>query len=239
MKLQDKMVNIELSTWGINTLLYRAYQSNLFSLMVTPDMVPATSLIQLNTFWFSVMAPGAFKNYPYTNMSVQAHATETPVISNIGELIHFTAPMDFGFYVVVNGTGELVEQWVFSANVEANVTVNFNGSNISGDVKDLALAFKLVRNDSGAEVSVSTFNMLIPMVLPDAITQVNAILNKGFNLPAMEGFKAINGESQLGDDYLLLAGDFDFIPPTCDRIREEYKQKYFSNKQNKNKEFLA
>lgn len=51
-----------------------------------------------------------------------------------------------------------------STNIEANITVLFNGSNISGNLEDISLELALVRNDTAGKVDVDMFNSMIPLI---------------------------------------------------------------------------
>lgn len=75
--------NIELSTWTLNTLLYRLQQAGCLNLDITESFLPEDFILSFTTWWFQGFAPGPFENYPYMELMIEMTNTERATIENI------------------------------------------------------------------------------------------------------------------------------------------------------------
>jgi hypothetical protein len=95
----DAMIRIKLSPFALNSGAWTFFQYGLIKFEITPQMVPRSSPIRLNTSdtILAGVAPGLARNCPDEGIRLTLNGTSPPVESETSSGIGVTVPVDFIF----------------------------------------------------------------------------------------------------------------------------------------------
>ena len=201
--LNAKELLFVLDTFPLNNIFYIIWNAGILDVIVTPDMVPASLPIQLNTSTFSTIAPGMFKKWPNEAMDLEMNVSSRPIVTAGNGAGNITIPMEFTFNVLDQQTGV---QFGFSEQcpltislalgIKKNTTSPTAGEILFGEIKDFECVLTLVRSAVG-DIVTDDLNALLSAALSLAASAVNKKLEAGFGFPSNFGQVSLSNSSIL------------------------------------------
>lgn len=198
--LNAKELLFVLDTFPLNNLFYIIWNAGIMDVIVTPDMVPPSLPLQLNTSTFSTIAPGMFKKWPNENMDLEINVTSRPTVTCGDGAGNFSMPMQFTFNVIDQETGlqfAFAEQCPLTISLALNIRRNASNPKeevLYGEIKYLDCVLSLVSSTVG-EIATDDLNALIGGALSLATSSLNKKLQAGFGFPSAFGTVSLNNSS--------------------------------------------
>lgn len=210
------MVDALVDPFVFNSALYTFYTQKFFDRVVEDSMLPPDVPLRLNTSTFSEMIPPLYQQYPDMLMQFRLTAQQSPVIVVEKDDALATLKFDVWAYVQTAPTtfvpvflldlavrAGAVPLSAFT-NTEARVSANLTFVDISSALKESKIG----------DFDVSELNELLAYVGSGvALPKANEVLNKGFDLPVLDGMHFTNDVVKLEQQYLHVAFDLQYVPP--------------------------
>lgn len=197
--LNSKELLFVLDTFPLNNIFYIIWNAGILDVIVTPDMVPASLPIQLNTSTFSSIAPGMYKKYPNMAMEMEINVSSRPLVTCGDDVGNFTMPLELTFNVLDEQTGI---QFAFAESCPLTVSLMLgikpnttsSGEILYGEIKEFQCDLSLVRSDVG-DIKTDDLNTLLGVVFSLATSAVNKKLEPGFGFPSNFGKVSLSNSS--------------------------------------------
>jgi len=203
----SQMILVAGSDFFLNSGGYAFYTAGVLQTLVTPDMVPSSSPLQLNTSSFCSIVPRLCKVAPNQNMSLYLNATSTPVISinTSGIQGQFEGTILFNINF---DNGTVSPAFTLSTSTSLNATAYFiQGSSVGGIVYYIESSLTLLSSEIGS-VPIKLLQLEVDYIIKNVVLpQVNAFLATGIELPTIEGVTFVNPQIEYGEQYLSVSTD--------------------------------
>ncbi|KAG2392828.1 hypothetical protein C9374_011553 [Naegleria lovaniensis] len=226
----DDLIDAYATDFVINSMLYGLYSSNQMQTIVTPDMVPNYSPIQLNTTSLKTLIPQLYNAYPnkqvqlYLYSNAASNANMWPNIkisqSNGGMITaYFYGNIEFQ---VLTGSGSVTNAFILS--LVANATLDNPKLIVSGGSK-LNFTAQIVNPQFSVSVAqswigpvnVANLQQVIQLTLIDIYLPIlNKDLASGIQLidfsSLLPGFNLVNPNLLLQNGYMIMGVDGYYSP---------------------------
>jgi len=209
------MLQLFISDFMVTSGAYAYWQAGELDFFITPEMVPTTSPIQLNTTYFNDLIPQLYSRYPgrlmYLNVTVAAMPTVN--FNSSGALV--TAVTHVDFLVIINNS----TVYCFTLEITLHLTGNahLNGTKIYGDVTYVYADVTLYRTAIG-NFSVSNLEDVVQLVVSVGLPIINQKLAEGFVLPVVDGVELVNPLIKFGAHFLAVTTNVKYTPPQINNV---------------------
>ncbi|KJE90290.1 LBP/BPI/CETP family protein [Capsaspora owczarzaki ATCC 30864] len=210
-----KMLSVWLTSFIADSAGYAYLEAGQLEYTVTPDQVPASFPLQLNTDSFQYLLPPLYNMCPGCNLTLTVNATtpaELDISAETGLSFFIYGDMELA---VLNGS-QSIDAFTLNATILSSGIVGLksvNGSEIIwGNATFASVGISLLESQIGPfDVSVlqSAVNILCEYAL---IPLLNAYINGGFAIPTIEGITFVDPEIILGDDYIQIDTNINYVP---------------------------
>lgn len=211
--------NLFISEYPVLSAGFAALSAELFERTITPDMIPSSSPIQLDTTSLRFTLPDLHQKYPDRDIVLKTHVSSPPLAkvtpSGMGAAMNAT----ISFFIIKDDQN--LEQ-VFDINFGAvpfidkfNVVSDKDGRvlNVTGHVSAFGVDGRLVKSYMG-EIDVSKFINLIKLLANSGLlSYVNNLIGPGYPVVLPEGLTVTDATVKLENGYVALAGNVDYLPP--------------------------
>lgn len=217
---------IMLDPTPLNYAMYLVWNAGIMDLIITPDMLPASFPLALNTSSFQLIAPGIYKKYPDMGMQMELNVTKAPtfVDTESGDL-NITARTNFGFGVLDPSAG-LVPGFTLECPITVGLTVNASVNASTGQqvihAKSPYIECELgIVSSAVGNVTVDALQQILSYALSGVVVpKINQLLAAGFAVPSLGPVNLTNTEVGFrgpqpsgGSGYLLVATDLKYATP--------------------------
>ena len=226
----DDLIDAYVTDFVINSMLYGLYSSNQMQTIITPDMIPNYSPIQLNTTSLKNLIPQLYNAYPnkqvqlylYSNAASNANLWPNIKISQLnGGMIsaYFYGNIEFQ---VLTGSGSTANAFILS--LVANATLDNPKLIVSGGSK-LNFTAQIVNPQFSVSVAQSwigpvnlaNLQQIIQLTLIDVYLPIlNKDLASGIQLidlsSLLPGFNLVNPNLLLQNGYMVMGVDGYYSP---------------------------
>ena len=226
----SNLLQIYLTDFIPKSFLYSLYQSNQLSYLVTPDMVPPTEMIQLNTTSLKIYLPQLYEKYP--NKLVQILLSSSPATSPCPQFNISQTGMNANFkgellFQVINSPNNIVN--AFSLNVDAGFSLdkidvknNATTVNLTAVIDNPAVNLTLRQSWIG-DMDIKNFAFIVNIVVTRGVVrQLNQQLAEGvplFNLEYyLPGLVIDDASLRLFNGYMGVAVTGEYKPITKGKV---------------------
>jgi hypothetical protein len=193
-------------------------QAGTLDFLVTPEVIPASSPVQLNTSTFSDIIPALSSKYPNLNMTIEVVGrAPSPVLVKVTPAaLNVSLFFDLHFNVLTaNGTS--IPVFVLNSTGNAAGTVTCNSSK-SGEAT-LYFAIELLDVDVALQSTqigpfdVNPLEALVEIVIQGVVLpSINQAGAKGVAIPMVDGVSLVNAQVVLAKDYIRVDSDVVYNP---------------------------
>jgi hypothetical protein len=185
--LAAKELALALGSFPLNDIFYNLYNSGVLDITITPNMVPPSSPIQLNTSAFKDIAPGMFKKWPNQPMQLEVNVSKRPILAYGDDAATLTVPLDMTFSVIGPKSGvhvAFVETCPFTLATAVSIDSDESTGNstLKAMIKALTCFLELKETTVGNVSSVS-LNQIVAVALLLGEQAINKKLKHGIVLP--------------------------------------------------------
>lgn len=221
--------NLFISEYPVLSAGFAALSAGLFEQTITPDMIPSSSPIQLDTTSLRFTLPDLHQKYPDRDIVLKTRVSSPPLAKVTPSGMSAAMNATISFFIVKNDQN--LEQ-VFDINFGAvpfidkfNVVSDKSGKvlNVTGHVTTFGVDGRLAKSYIG-EIDVSKFINLIKLLANSALlSHVNKLIGPGYPIALPEGLTVTDATIKLENGYVALAGNVDYFPPvkTASEKRDE------------------
>ena len=189
-----KQVQLYITDYVFNTALYTLYHTNSLEITVTPEMVPQTLPVKLNTNWLSTLIWGIDKTFgKEVQCEVDAKVRDSPMISFNEKFVELKLPTEIVVNARINETNYVLKQAVkihsdFTVNVDFHIMEEGNITTVIHSIKmnNTKLNESAV-SEANADAIEGGFNMIASLLIPSFNSYLKKMLN--VTLPSVKGIK--------------------------------------------------
>ena len=210
-----RMLYIWLTTYIANTAGIVYNDAGILKVRITPDEVPASIPIKLNTSSFKLIIPSLYKKFPNMNMTLLLHATKPPVMTVDQKGVNVTVFGDVDVCVYDSNHNNVVTP-AFNLSVivytNASLGVKEEGKTpyVIGKANFIGANFSLIYSSIGnfnAELLQDAVNFLCLGFVIKELDKYGAV---GLKIPLIDGVQLINPEIKLGNQYIMIDTDINY-----------------------------
>ncbi|EFC46805.1 hypothetical protein NAEGRDRAFT_47514 [Naegleria gruberi] len=185
----NDLLQIYVTDFVVKSLLFSLHQSNQISFVVTPEMVPPTEMIQLNTTSLKIYLPELYNKYP--NQLVQLVLSSNPSNAPVPDFNITTVGMNANFngellFQVLNGSSTVN---AFSVSVAAQFSLdkislknNATTINMTAEIDNPSVLLTLKQSWIGP-IDIKNFAFIVNVVVARGVVrQLNIQLADGIPL---------------------------------------------------------
>eukprot|EP01117_Protostelium_nocturnum_P008962 TRINITY_DN3217_c0_g1_i1.p1 TRINITY_DN3217_c0_g1~~TRINITY_DN3217_c0_g1_i1.p1 ORF type:complete len:509 (-),score=179.12 TRINITY_DN3217_c0_g1_i1:164-1690(-) len=206
----NQMLEMFMSDFVTNSFSNVFYQEKMFQMRITPDEVPASSWVKLNTDFFQNTIPQLPQRFPHCDMTIVTYATQPPSSVFTPKGANINAIGDMEVWVNVNGT--LKEAFVLTGNFAASGNATLSGHYLKPLVTYVKSAWTLKSSNIG-NFPVSTLNFMFDFFGKSfVIPLVNQRIQNGIKLPSVKGINFVNPSLKFSDNILSISTDVNYTP---------------------------
>jgi len=145
-------------------------------------------------------------------LQINVYSTQPPQTTFSPQGASVVAQGDLEMLVVFNN-GTLVPAFTLTGWVATAGTAHLSGLTISGNLTFLNGNFSLQSSEIGP-INVQVFDSLLNLLFSSGVVPaVNAIIEKGFNLPTVQGLTFINPTLGFGNRFVYVSTNVQYVPP--------------------------
>ena len=221
-----RMLYIWLTTYIANTAGIVYDEAGELQTQITPDEVPSSIPIKLNTNSFKALIPGLYNKYPGMNMTLLLHASTPPVLTvdPKGANVTVFGYVDVCVYDSKNGN-KITPAFNLSVIVYTNASLSVeekgNTPYVIGKANFIGAKFSLKYSSIGkfdAQLLQDAVNFLCEGFV---IKELNKYGAAGLQIPLVDGVQLINPEIKFGDDYIMIDTDVNYKPSVRVKVVSE------------------
>uniref|UniRef100_A0A8R1HX55 Lipid-binding serum glycoprotein C-terminal domain-containing protein n=1 Tax=Caenorhabditis japonica TaxID=281687 RepID=A0A8R1HX55_CAEJA len=230
---KDSMVELVVSDFLPNSLLYHAYVQRLIKVLLTPKTKGVASFLRTTcegSFCISDLAPQLAEQYPNSTVELALSATRAPAIL-FSEKNGGTISISMGALVVVfavNGN-QRRQVIVVDLDVVADAKLSIQGHNVSGSVE--LRKFELKRRTGTVDISDAEIDDIGLLVSQLAENLLNGLLVNGMPLPLPHVLRIKNSNINVLSRRMHIQVDVDVDERRLSRIAAQtfFKTPQFSD----------
>lgn len=221
-----RMLYIWLTTYIANTAGIVYEEAGELKTQITPDEVPSSIPIKLNTNSFKALIPGLYNKYPGMNMTLFLNATTPPVLTvdPKGANVTVFGDVDVCVYDSKNGN-KITPAFNLSVIVYTNATLSVkeegNMPYIIGKANFIGAKFSLKYSSIGsfdAQLLQDAVNFLCEGFV---VKELNKYGAAGLQIPLVDGVQLVKPEIKFGNDYIMIDTDINYKPSVRVKVMSE------------------
>jgi len=212
-----RMLYVWMSSYLLESAGWGYEQVGVLNYTITPDKVPASFPLKLNTSSFRDLIPALFAKYPNMLMEATIAAVGNPLTVTISESGMMAAGTCTVAFAVINPDKTIVpdvfiisvtvfasgKAWVVGSGATNSVVANLTLVNVTMTLASSTIG-PINLNPLQFALNIFTSMFLLPAV--------NKELNKGFVIPVIEGLTFVNPQLSYGPGYLVVDTDISYKP---------------------------
>jgi hypothetical protein len=206
-----------ISDFVLNSAGFTAVKTGMLNLNVTPDMVPETSPVKLNTTSLKYMLPILYEKFPNQGVALSIVSTQNPNVKFTPASILASHTVDILFKVI---NADQTETPAFILNAKffgamsslGVVPTGVSKLNITGVIADFDVNMQLEKSFVG-DFNTANLNNLVRILLKNGyIANYNRTLQQGMPivLPSEAGLLVSNPEIVFHEGYIAVAANVDY-----------------------------
>ena len=198
-------LNILLSDFVVNSLGFAYFDAGLLHRTLTDKDVPAGIPVRLNTKSFEEGVPPLCAKHPDRMMTVDVHSPQSPAAQLVeGKIIELVG-VELGFNVLAGQSPS--RAFVLAMNTQSEVALQVDGSVVKGHAALVQFQMS-VKESSVGPLDVGACKELSEVVVGQRVMKrVNDKLEKGFVVPAVEGFQLVKTSVSIKSGYIALCSN--------------------------------
>ena len=212
-----RMLYIWLTTYIANTAGIVYDEAGELKAAITPNEVPSSIPIKLNTSSFKLIIPNLYTKYPNMNMTLLMHATKPPVMTVDPKGVNVTVFGDVDVCVYDSKNNNRITpafnlSVIVYTNVSLSVKEEGNTPYVIGKANFIGAKFSLIYSSIGnfdAQFLQDAVNLLCKGFI---ITELNKYGAAGLEIPLIDGVQLINPEITFGNGYITIDTDINYKP---------------------------
>ncbi|KAI6654703.1 Lipopolysaccharide-binding protein-like [Oopsacas minuta] len=221
-----RMLYIWLTTYIANTAGIVYDEAGELKTTITPDEVPSSIPIKLNTASFKVIIPALYNKYPNMNMTLLLQATTPPVMTVNPKGVNVTVFGDVDVCVYDSkNNNKITPAFNLSVIVYTNISLSVkeegNTPYVIGKANFIGAKFSLTYSSIGnfdAKLLQGAVNFLCQAYV---IKELNKYGAAGLEIPLIDGVQLINPEIKFGTGYITIDTDINYKPSEEIRARTD------------------
>ncbi|PRP81084.1 hypothetical protein PROFUN_11198 [Planoprotostelium fungivorum] len=211
--ITQRMAQVYVSDYVANSMGYAAYQSGFIHVEVTPDMVPSTSILKLNTNSLNGILPKLAATYPNASVYLDIVGTRAPAVTfNSTTEATFTVYLQIEISVGVKD--EKVKAITIEGDISGSATVRTNNSIVYPAIGRAATFNWNVTQSSIGDFNSKPLFGATKLAYSTVTNVVNNKFKEGISLPTVEGLEFVNPTLTWSDGFFSVEVDFVYHPPT-------------------------
>jgi len=209
--ITNEMLQMFITDFVANSAGFTFFELGKLKATIMDKDIPSWSPMRLNTSSFQYLIPTLYQYYPNMLMQINVYSTQPPEATFSAKGVSILAPGDLEV-VVVMPNGTLATTFTLTGWVATAGTVMISGLTLSGNLTYLNGNFSLQSSEIGP-INVKVFDSLLNLLFSSGVVPaVNAILQKGFVLPTIQGLTFINPVIGFGDRFLYVSTSIQYNP---------------------------
>eukprot|EP01130_Rhizamoeba_saxonica_P014042 TRINITY_DN6077_c0_g1_i1.p1 TRINITY_DN6077_c0_g1~~TRINITY_DN6077_c0_g1_i1.p1 ORF type:complete len:476 (-),score=90.37 TRINITY_DN6077_c0_g1_i1:754-2181(-) len=206
----SSMLQVTFSEYVANTASLAFFKAGEMEILITPEDVPASSPVKLDTNSFEFIVPALYKKYPNKTLNIYLYASDYPRVSmdaTNGLTGSAVALMEF---IVM----EEPKVSVFTLGITASMTAKayLTGNNLAGNITDVKEAVSLVKSQIGNFDLTQVDSIIELLVEVGLVPLVNTVINKGVPIPTIQNVEFVKPEVGIGNGYLYVDTSVKYTP---------------------------
>jgi len=210
----DKMMEVFVSDYTLNTAGFAFNQVGMFNFLVTKDLLPSVISWVFNTTNLQFFIPQLYSKYPNCGLQIDMTVANPPTVTiaqNVGAEMSVIG--EAIFQVIQPNNKTVVNAFGLDLNVLLDVEAGIVGNNITA-----TLSFKSANVTVGfstiGSLDVSLLSSLVTFLFQYGIVPIgNMFAKQGIPIPAVDGLTLQNPVVVYQNGYFAVRSDFTFVPP--------------------------
>ncbi|KAL9652583.1 hypothetical protein ABK040_000150 [Willaertia magna] len=207
-----KMIEFFMSDTTFNSGLYSFAQAGLLNVMITQSDIPQAYNWIFNTSSLQFIIPGIYTKYPNCIIQVKLTPKEVPTSSINSTNGIGVSVVEEAIFQVILKNGTIVDAFGLDINLILNLIATINGNTMTGNVSyktaSITVDFSTIGN-LNVDILSTIVNLLFEYGL---IPIANILLQKGFEIPTLEGLTLQNPQIVYGNRFLAVRSNFNYQP---------------------------
>ena len=222
----DRMLYIWLTTYIANTAGVVYQKAGILQVQITPDEVPKSIPIKLNTASFKLIVPALYSKYPDMNMTLLLNATQPPVLTVDPHGANVTVFGDVDVCVYdKNNANKITPAFNLSVIVYTNATIGVkeesNKPYIIGKANFIGAKFS-VKFSSVGNINAALLQDAVNFLCEGfVVKELNKYAAAGLEIPLVDGVQLISPQIVLGNQSIVVDTDINYKPSSAKQRQQE------------------